>query len=86
MWTVADDASLVVDLEGFQVQHNFAVREMGWCTWQGMKSGSIHYLAVIIISVLKISVKSASFVIIFMDYPTNLLVVLTMNMINSNKM
>ena len=71
MWTLADDVCLVLDLEGFQVQHNFVVREMGWCTWQGLRYGSIHNLAVIIISVLKISVK---FAIIFMDYATNLVV------------
>ena len=34
---------LVLDLEGFEVQGQFLVRELGWCDWSGQHSGHYHY-------------------------------------------
>ena len=34
---------LVLDLEGFEVQGQFLVRELGWCDWTGQHWGHSHY-------------------------------------------
>ena len=34
---------LVLDLEGFKVQGQFLVRELGWCDWTGQHWGTTHY-------------------------------------------
>ena len=34
---------LVLDLEGFEVQGQFLVRELGWCDWTGQHWGTTHY-------------------------------------------
>ena len=34
---------LVLDLEGFEVQGQFLVRELGWCDWTGQHWGYSHY-------------------------------------------
>ena len=34
---------LVLDLEGFEVQGQFLVHELGWCDWTGQHWGTTHY-------------------------------------------
>ena len=34
---------LVLDLEGFELQGQFLVRELGWCDWTGQHWGTTHY-------------------------------------------
>ena len=34
---------LVLDLEGFEVQGQFLVRELGWCDWTGQHWRTTHY-------------------------------------------
>ena len=34
---------LILDLEGFEVQGQFLVRELGWCDWTGQHWGHSHY-------------------------------------------